>query len=674
MDKKPFELKADFKPTGDQPAAIKKLVDGLNKKYQKQTLLGVTGSGKTFTMAQIINKTQRPALVICHNKTLAAQLSQEFKQFFPKNAVSYFVSYYDYYQPEAYIPSSDTYIEKESQLNEEIDRLRHAATQNLLSRNDTIVVASVSCIYGLGSPKEYDRVKIHLQKNKSLPRTKLLKQLTELRYSRNDFNFTRGTFRLKGEILDIYPSFSLNSFYRLRYHLDNIETIEEVDTLTQDIITKLTAVDIYPASHYVAPQHNFDQAWQNIKQDLAKETAALLKKKKLLAAERLKERTSFDLEMLKQTGYCNGIENYSRYFDGRKVNQPPYTLMDYLPDNVLIFIDESHMTLPQIKAMYLGDRSRKQTLIDYGFRLKAALDNRPLTFAEFNERAKTIIYVSATPQSYELNQSQNIAEQLIRPTGLLDPTVEIKPTRHQVDDLLKQIKDRLHKKQRVLITTLTKKMAEELTDYLQDEGIKVQYLHSDVETLDRLAILRDLRLGVYDVVVGINLLREGLDLPEVSLIAILDADKEGYLRSTTALIQTIGRAARHKEGHIIMYADKITPAMRQAIKETLRRRQIQQSYNQKHGLIPRSIIKQISDDRLAGGQAKDQTFKKDPTLTAKLLKLPTEELTYLIKDLHNQMELASQNLEFEKAAGLRDQIKELEKLINKPKNRRNPKF
>ncbi|MFZ5390983.1 MAG: excinuclease ABC subunit UvrB [Patescibacteria group bacterium] len=668
MDKRPFQLVSPFKPTGDQPSAIKKLVAGLKKNYREQTLLGVTGSGKTFTMAQVINETQRPALIVCHNKTLAAQLSQEFKQFFPKNAVSYFVSYYDYYQPEAYIPSSDTYIEKESQLNEEIDRLRHAATQNLLSRTDTIVVASVSCIYGLGSPKEYDKVKISLRVNQAFPRQNLLKRLTELRYSRNDFDFTRGTFRLKGEIIDIFPSFALDTFYRLHYHLDKIESLEEITSLTQETVNHLEAADIYPASHYVAPQNNFNQALQNIKRDAAKEVTSLTKKNKLLEAQRLKERTNFDLAMLKSTGYCNGIENYSRYFDGRKLDEPPYTLMDYLPTNALVFIDESHMTLPQIRAMFAGDKSRKQTLIDYGFRLKAALDNRPLTFAEFNQRAKTIIYVSATPQPYEIDRSKNVAEQLIRPTGLLDPTIEVKPSQHQVDDLLKQIKIRIAKKQRVLITTLTKKMAEELTDYLQDEGIKVQYLHSDVETLDRLTILRDLRLGTYDVIVGINLLREGLDLPEVSLIAILDADKEGYLRSSTALIQTIGRAARHQDGHIIMYADKLTRSMRQAIQETERRRRTQQMYNKKHGLTPKSIIKQISDDRLAGGQIKsDESIGLDKSLLAKL---PKTELEHLIKDLSNQMELAAKNLQFEKATTLRDQIKELDKLMNKPKKQK----
>ncbi|MBU1039137.1 excinuclease ABC subunit UvrB [Patescibacteria group bacterium] len=663
MIKKEFQLQAPFKPTGDQPQAIKKLVAGLKKNYRQQTLVGVTGSGKTFTMAQIIQQTQRPALIISHNKTLAAQLSNEFQQFFPKNAVSYFVSYYDYYQPEAYIPSSDTYIEKESQLNEEIDRLRHAATQNLLSRSDTIVVASVSCIYGLGSPKEYDQVKISLAVNKTLSRQTLLKKLTELRYSRNDLDFKRGTFRLKGEIVEIFPAFSFDSFYRLRYNQDTIETIQEITLLTQETLNHLPAADIYPASHYVAPQNNFTSALKKIAADATKEVISLKKRKKLLEAQRLKERTTFDLEMLRATGYCNGIENYSRYFDGRAIGRPPYTLMDYLPANALIFVDESHMTLPQIKAMSKGDQARKQNLINYGFRLKAAADNRPLTFAEFTTRAKTIIFVSATPQPYELEISQNVAEQLIRPTGLLDPTIEIKPTKHQVDDLLQQIKNRLKKKQRVLVTTLTKKMSEELTDYLQDEGIKVQYLHSDVETLDRLAILRDLRLGVYDVIVGINLLREGLDLPEVSLIAILDADQEGYLRSATALIQTIGRAARHQEGHIIMYADRLTKAMRQAIQETSRRRKKQQAYNQQHGITPQSIIKNISDSRLAGGQNKmEGLVTMDKSVFAKF---SSTELAHLLKDFQNQMELASQNLEFEKAAALRDQAKEIERLIKK---------
>jgi len=664
MDKKQFQLIAPFQPTGDQPTAIAQLLSGLQKNYRAQTLLGVTGSGKTFTMAQIIARTQRPALIICHNKTLAAQLSNEFKQFFPHNAVHYFVSYYDYYQPEAYLPSSDTYIEKESQLNEEIDRLRHAATQSLLSRPDTIVVASVSCLYGLGSPTEYDKVKIQLTAGQIYPRQKLLRQLTELQYQRNDVAFHRGTYRVKGEVVDIFPAFSLDEYYRIIYDGDTVADLQTYAILTNEILNKLNQAAIYPASHYVAPQENFTQALAQIQTDLTNETTHLKKQGKVLEAARLKQRTEFDLAMLRATGYCNGIENYSRYFDQRQPGQPPYTLMDYLPDNALIFIDESHITVPQIRGMYLGDKSRKQTLVDYGFRLKAAFDNRPLNFNEFEEHVKTVIYVSATPGDFERTTSQAIVEQLIRPTGLTDPTIEIKPTLHQIDDLLKQIKLRVKRQQRVLVTTLTKRLAEDLTDFLQDENIKVQYLHSDVETLDRLTILRDLRLGKYDVIVGINLLREGLDLPEVSLVAILDADKEGYLRSATALIQTIGRAARHLNGQVIMYADQITQSMRQAINETDRRRQIQQNYNKQHHITPRGIIKEISNNRLAGAPPANSGL----TLAGnELLKLSSDEIKHLQQDLHNQMELASQNLDFERAAELRDQIKELSLLTQKQK-------
>ncbi|MBI5733895.1 MAG: excinuclease ABC subunit UvrB [Candidatus Kerfeldbacteria bacterium] len=654
-----FKLVVPFKPTGDQPQAITKLVQGLKKNYRAQTLLGVTGSGKTFTMAQVIAKSNRPALVISHNKTLAAQLASEFRQFFPQNAVHYFVSYYDYYQPEAYLPSSDTYIEKESQLNEEIDRLRHAATQSILSRRDTIIVASVSCIYGLGSPAEYSRVKISLQPNESVPRQKLLRRLANLRYERADIDFRRGTYRVKGEIVDIYPAFSLDRFYRLHYEADIIKRIEECEILTNEPLTTLPMVDIYPATHYLAPTEQFEQSLNQIEADLKIEVATLEKANKLIEAQRLQERTNFDLEMLRTVGYCNGIENYSRYFDSRKINEPPYTLMDYFPPDALVFIDESHMTIPQLTAMSAGDKSRKQTLIDYGFRLKAAADNRPLNFTEFNKRVNTLIYVSATPADYELNKSEQIVEQLIRPTGLLDSTIEIKPTKNQVDDLVAEIKARVAKKQRVLITTLTKRMAEDLTDYLQDEDLKVQYLHSEVDTLERLEILRDLRLGKYDVIVGINLLREGLDLPEVSLIVILDADKEGFLRSTTALIQTMGRAARHLDGHVIMYADTITKSMKQAISETERRRRVQADYNKAHQITPQTIIKAIAEDRLAGNKPVEEI----PLLKQlNLQKLDRVEVAHIIRDLENQMALASANLEFERAATLRDQIKELKTL------------
>ncbi len=649
-----FQLTAPFKPTGDQPQAIEKLAAGFRNGLRYQTLLGVTGSGKTFTMAQVIAKLNRPALVISHNKTLAAQLAAEFREFFPKNAVHYFVSYYDYYQPEAYIPQSDTYIEKESQLNEEIDRLRHAATQAILTRRDTLIVASVSCIYGLGSPTEYLRVRIHLESGKELPRQELLRRLTELQYTRNDLDFHRGTFRVKGEVVDVFPADSLDRYLHLIYDGGKVERIEEREMLTGDPKALLKEADVFPASHYVAPDETFEQAMKDIERDLASRLKELEKSGKLIEAQRLKERTNFDLEMLRTVGYCNGIENYSRYFDRRKEGEPPYTLVDYLPKDALVFIDESHMTVPQIHGMSSGDRSRKQTLVDYGFRLKAALDNRPLTFQEFEQRISQFAFVSATPADYERQVSQATVEQLVRPTGLLDPTVEIKPTKHQVDDLLEQVRARIKKRQRVLITTLTKRMAEDLADYLQDEGVKVHYLHSDVDTFDRLEILRSLRLGEVDVVVGINLLREGLDLPEVSLIAILDADKEGYLRSATALIQTMGRAARHAEGHVILYADSITGSMRQAITETERRRQVQEAYNAQHHIIPRTIEKPVRDDRLSGAKKAEAI-----ALDVDLAKLSRDEQQHIIRDLTNQMELAAQNLEFERAAAIRDQIQTL---------------
>ncbi len=663
MTQNKFRLVAPFKPTGDQPQAIAKLVEGVEKNLHHQTLVGVTGSGKTFTMASVVAKVQRPTLVISHNKTLAAQLASEFRSFFPENAVHYFVSYYDYYQPEAYIPASDTYIEKETQLNEEIDRLRHAATQSVLSRPDTLIVASVSCIYGLGSPEEYAKVRITLKIGLTFPRQKLLRELTKLQYQRNDMDFHRGTFRVRGETVDIFPADSLDRYLRLSYDGDKLTNLQECDSLTGDVVTTLPQADVYPASHYVAPAERFEGALTDIRRDMEKQIALFTKAGKLLEAQRLKERTNFDLEMLKNTGYCNGIENYSRYFDGRKPGEPPYTLLDYFPKNALVFIDESHMTIPQVGGMYAGDRSRKQTLVDYGFRVPGALDNRPLTFDEFNQRLKQLIYVSATPAEYERKLSQNTVEQLIRPTGLLDPTVEIKPTKHQVDNLVDEVKARIAKHQRVLITTLTKRMAEDLADYLQDEGIKVQYLHSDVDTMERLEILRDLRLGKYDVLVGINLLREGLDLPEVSLVAILDADKEGFLRSHTSLIQTMGRAARHAEGHVIMYADTITGSMRSAIAEVERRRKAQQTYNQKHSITPQTIVRAIADDRLAGSK---KGAEETLDLThLELGKLPPEELKHIAADLTNQMELAAQNLEFERAATLRDQLAEVTKLTGK---------
>ena len=661
-----FILKSPFSPTGDQPQAIQNLVKGLNKGLTHQTLLGVTGSGKTFTMASVIAQLQRPTLVISHNKTLAAQLASEFRQFFPTNAVHYFVSYYDYYQPEAYIPQSDTYIEKETKINDEIDRLRHASTQAILSRRDTLIVASVSCIYGLGSPQEYSSVRIQLKVGQKLSRQKLLRQLTDLQYPRADLDFRRGTFRVTGEVVEIYPAFALDQFYRLTYDGDVIESIEERAALTLNKITAHKSVDIYPATHYLAPTARFQQAIKEIKHDAQQQVKKFQATNKLIEAQRLQERTNFDLEMIATTGYCNGIENYSRYFDGRKPGTPPFTLIDYFPKDWLLFIDESHMTVPQIRGMYSGDRSRKQTLIDYGFRLPAAYDNRPLKFDEFTARLNQTIYVSATPADYELNLSQNVAEQVVRPTGLLDPNVEVRPRKGQVEHLLQAIKVRTKNKQRVLVTTLTKRMAEELADYLRDEGVKVHYLHSEIDTFERLEILHDLRAGKYDVIVGINLLREGLDLPEVSLVAILDADKEGFLRSTQALIQTMGRAARHSDGHVIMYADKITSSMKLALSETKRRRQKQQAYNQAHNLKPQTIIKKLQADRLAGGKLATDVVPVGKEL--KINKLPKEEIKFILRDLTNQMNLAAENLEFEKAANLRDRIKEIE-VLAKPVHR-----
>ncbi len=655
-----FKLVSKFKPKGDQPDAIKKLVAGLKKGYRDQTLLGVTGSGKTFTMANVIAQVQRPTLVISHNKTLAAQLASEFQDFFPSNAVNYFVSYYDYYQPEAYVPRTDTYIEKETDINEEIDRLRHASTQALLSRRDTLIVASVSCIYGLGSPDEYKKVSMKLTTRQRITREVFLKKLVDMQYKRNQFDLWRGSFRVVGEVIEVFPAFSENNIYRFQFDGDTIEKISEVDSLTGKVINNLTTVDVYPATHYIAEPSDLDAILEQIRADLKERVALFEKQGKPLEAERIKQRTNFDLEMIKETGYCSGIENYSRYFDGRQPGTPPYTLMDFFPKDYLLIIDESHMTLPQIKGMYQGDRSRKTTLVDYGFRLPAALDNRPLKFEEFEQRVRQVVYASATPDEVERYKSQQIVEQLIRPTGLLDPTIEIKLTKNQIDDLIGEVQKRIKKKQRVLVTTLTKRMAEDLSDYLGDLGIKVHYLHSEQDTFERLEILRDLRMGVFDVVVGINLLREGLDLPEVSLIAILDADKEGYLRSETALIQTMGRAARHLDGHIIMYADRVTGSMRRAINETNRRRKTQERYNQEHNITPKSIVKQIKESRLSGAKIKEE---KPAQLSLK--DIPKEEVPHVLEDLENQMDLAAKNLEFERAAELRDQVASLKGLTIK---------
>ena len=653
-----FEIVSDFKMTGDQPQAVDKLVEGLNKGFKHQTLLGVTGSGKTFTMANIVARVQRPTLVMCHNKTLAAQLYSEFKEFFPNNAVEYFVSYYDYYQPEAYIPRTDTYIEKESEINEEIDKLRHAATRSLLSRRDTLIVASVSCIYGLGEPEEYRNFTLNLKRGETYLMAKLLRRLVDMQYQRNDMDFSRGKFRVRGDTLEIQPAYE-DTALRIEFFGDTIDRILQIDPLTGEIIAITDSIDIFPAKHFVTSHAKLMLALESIKQELQERLAELKKQDKLLEAARLEQRTNYDLEMLREAGYCNAVENYSRHLAQRPAGSTPWTLLDYFPDDFLMFIDESHMTLPQTRGMYGGDRSRKETLVEYGFRLPSALDNRPLNFTEFNNHINQVVYTSATPSEYEYTHSQQVAEQLVRPTGLLEPTIEIKPTKGQIDDLLSQIKNRVDKNQRCLVTTLTKRMAEELADYLLELGVKTHYLHSEVDTLERVEILRDLRLGVYDVIVGINLLREGLDLPEVSLVVILDADKEGFLRSKGALIQTMGRAARHIEGHVVMYADIITVSMHEAIEETNRRRQIQEDYNIEHGITPQGIRKAIKDitERVAATVSEEKTGYD----VSGPIKGPAtrEEVTRLIKDLELQMKQAAKSLEFEKAALLRDRIMEL---------------
>jgi excinuclease ABC subunit B len=649
-----FKLQSEFKPAGDQPQAIDKLIKGLGKKYRYQTLLGVTGSGKTFTMANVIQKIQKPTLVISHNKTLAAQLASEFQDFFPDNAVHYFVSYYDYYQPEAYIPRSDTYIEKETQINEEIDKLRNAATQSLLSRKDVLIVASVSCIYGLGNPGNYLELSIPIKVGEQIKRDKFLRRLTDLQFLRNDINLTRGTYRVRGDVVELIPA-SSDKILRLNFDGDEIEKISEHDPLTGQDFGVHEELTIFPAKHFVTPKEKLFAAVNNIRAELADQVEFFKKQDKLIEAQRIEQRTNFDIEMMLETGFVNGIENYSRHLDFRKPGEPPSTLLDYFPDDFLLFIDESHITLPQIGGMYLGDQSRKKTLIDYGFRLPSAADNRPLQFEEFEKIISQTIFVSATPtKEREIKVSKQVAEQLIRPTGLLDPEIEIRPTKNQIDDLMEEIQIRVKKKQRVLVTTLTKNMAEELSNYLTEYGIKVHFLHSDVETLQRLEILRDLRLGIYDVVVGINLLREGLDLPEVSLVAILDADKEGFLRSETSLVQTMGRAARHIDGHVIMYADKITGSMQRAMDEVIRRRKIQQDYNEKHGITPAGIMKAIKETRLAGMKQAEEDNK--PSAEMDLTKMSKQDIAYAVEELRDQMDLASRNLDFEKAARLRDQI------------------
>lgn len=639
---------------GDQPKAIAQLIDGLDKKEREQTLLGVTGSGKTFTMANIIANRNVPTLVLAHNKTLAAQLYSEFKEFFPDNEVHYFVSYFDYYQPEAYIASSDTYIEKDSKINDEIDRLRHAATTALLTRRDVIIVASVSCIYGIGSPDSYGDMSIHIKKGERRQQDKFLRLLTDIQYQRNDIDFHRGTFRSKGDVVDVFPAGS-DVAYRIEFFGDEVDRITRIDPLTGEILGEPSELQIFPSSHYVTPKEKLEVAIEQIKQEFNQRMEWFEQHDKLLEAQRLAQRTKYDIEMLEETGFVKGIENYSRYLTNREPGEQPATLIDYFPDDWLLLVDESHMTLPQVRGMYNGDRARKEVLVDHGFRLPSALDNRPLRFDEFDKHIHNAIYVSATPGEYELGHSPEPAQQVIRPTGLLDPIIEVRPTDGQVDDVIAEIRDRIKKKQRVLITTLTKRMAEDLSQYLIDLDIKTAYIHSEVDTLERSDILRDLRSGVYDVLVGINLLREGLDLPEVSLVAIIDADKEGFLRSESALIQTIGRAARHQEGTVIMYGDVMTRSMKAAIDETNRRRAIQEAYNTEHGITPTSVAKEIGE----GLRAIIPMKEDDKKAKLDLRKIPKDEYASLLKELSAQMELASANLEFEKAAELRDIIADL---------------
>jgi len=648
-----FVLSSQYEPTGDQPAAIAGLVKGLEGGEREQTLLGVTGSGKTFTMANIIANRQTPTLVLAHNKTLAAQLYSEFKSFFPDNEVHYFVSYFDYYQPEAYIASSDTYIEKDSKINDEIDRLRHAATTALLTRRDTIIVASVSCIYGIGSPDDYAEMSITIKTGERRQQDKFVRLLTDIQYQRNDIDFHRGTFRVKGDIVDVFPAGS-DVAYRVEFFGDEVERLTRIDPLTGEILGEPKQIDVFPSSHYVTPKQKLAHAIEGIKQEFDDRMDFFAKHEKLLEAQRLAQRTKYDIEMLEETGFVKGIENYSRYLTNREPGEQPATLLDYFPDDFLLFVDESHMTLPQVRGMYNGDRARKEVLVEHGFRLPSALDNRPLTFDEFNRHLNQAVYVSATPAEYELSHSPEPVQQIIRPTGLIDPEIIVRPTDGQIDDLIAEIRDRVEKGQRVLVTTLTKRMAEDLTTYLQELDIKTAYIHSEVDTLERSDILRDLRSGVYDVLVGINLLREGLDLPEVSLVAIIDADKEGFLRSASALIQIIGRAARHLEGKVLMYADTVTKSMQQAIDETNRRRGIQEAYNIEHGITPTSVAKAI-DEGLRAIIPK----KEDGKPKIDLKKIPKDEYASLIKDLSAQMDLASANLEFEKAAELRDLIADI---------------
>ncbi|MCL6472727.1 MAG: excinuclease ABC subunit UvrB [Firmicutes bacterium] len=657
-----FKIEAPYEPKGDQPKAIETLVNGVRTGLDYQTLLGVTGSGKTYTMAKVIESVGKPSLVIAPNKTLAAQLCNEFKYFFPKNAVEYFVSYYDYYQPEAYIPHTDTYIEKDSSINDEIDKLRHAATSALFTREDVIIVASVSCIYGLGSPEDYAATVVFLNVGEDYDIDDILKKLVKIKYQRNDISFTRGTFRVRGDILEIFPAYD-EVAVRIEFFGDTVERIATIDPLTGEILKNHERMSIYPATHFVTLEDKIERALLSIQNELDERLFELREAGKLLEAQRLEQRTKYDIEMIREVGYCNGIENYSRHFSGKAPGEPPDTLLDYFPDDFLVLIDESHITIPQLNGMYNGDRSRKQTLVDYGFRLPSAVDNRPLKFNEFIEKVPQIIFVSATPGPYEEQVSKQVAEQIVRPTGLVDPEVVVKPTKGQIDDLLDMVRDRVNKNERVLITTLTKKMAEDLTDYMQEMGVKVRYLHSDIDTLERVKILTDLRLGEFDVLVGINLLREGLDLPEVSLVAILDADKEGFLRSERSLIQTIGRAARNVSGQVVMYADTVTDSMRRAINETNRRRKLQMAYNRKHGIEPETIRKAVTDI-IQTAVAESGKLYKTKQAGDIVQRIPQKELEALIRALEEEMRSAAERLDFEQAALLRDEIIDLRKELD----------
>ena len=654
-----FELVSEYQPTGDQPQAIEQLVKGFKEGNQFETLLGVTGSGKTFTMANVIQQLNKPTLVIAHNKTLAAQLYSEMKEFFPNNAVEYFVSYYDYYQPEAYVPSTDTYIEKDSAINDEIDKLRHSATAALSERNDVIIVASVSCIYGLGSPIDYKNMVISLRPGMEKDRDEVIHKLIDIQYTRNEMDFKRGSFRVRGDVLEVFPAYSGSEAYRIEFFGDEVDRIIEIEALTGEVKAQLEHVAIFPASHYVVPKEKMMRATENILAEMKEQVTFFKSEDKLLEAQRIAERTNFDVEMMRETGFCSGIENYSRHLVGSAPGQPPCTLLDYFPDDFLIIVDESHITLPQVRGMYFGDRSRKKTLVDYGFRLPSALDNRPLNFEEFETHINQMMFVSATPSTYEAEHELLRAEQIIRPTGLLDPEISVRPVEGQIDDLVGEINKEVEKHNKVLITTLTKRMAEDLTDYIREAGIRVKYLHSDIDTLERAEIIRDMRLDVFDVLVGINLLREGLDIPEITLVAILDADKEGFLRSETSLIQTIGRAARNAEGHVIMYADTITDSMRAAIDETNRRREIQQKYNEEHGITPQTIKKAVRDLIAISKavSANEEEFRKDPE------SMDARELEKLVKELTKKMRQAAAELNFEEAAKLRDRMKEVKQML-----------